>query len=224
MSWNRVGERMPVVPRMTILQLNGRGPQSGGSRQAFLLAAALRQRGHRVLFVTGPHPQWKSLCCQADIEWYTLPLRHRWDMRSVWLLRRLIRQEGVEVVHVHKGKEHTIAFWTSFCTEMPVLVANRGVSFPTNFWSRLKYRYRVDVTVAVSEAVRRQLIAEGVPPEKVVTVYGGVDLTRFHPAVSGHRIRQELRIPARARVVTKVAHILPWKGYETFLTAAALVR
>jgi glycosyltransferase involved in cell wall biosynthesis len=209
---------------MTILQLNGRPIQSGGSKQAFLLAAELRRRGHRVLFVTRAHPDWEPLCRQADIELHFLPLKHRLDMRSVSLLAQLIQQEKVQVVHVHKGKEHTIAFWASFLIAIPVFVANRGVSFPTTIWNRWKYRYRLDATVAVSEAVRTNLIAEGVPAEKVVTIYGGVDVSRFHPRVSGQRIREELGIPDEARIVTKVAHILPWKGHETFLHAAALVR
>lgn len=212
------------VPRLTILQLNGRPPSSGGSRQAFLLAAALRQRGHRVLFATRCHSDWETWCRQADLELYFLPLKHRLDFRSVTLLAQLIQREKIDVVHVHKGKEHTIAFWTSFLATIPVFVANRGVSFPLSVWNRWKYQYRVDVIVAVSKAVRQQLIAEGVSANKVVTIYGGVDLSHFHPGISGRKILEEFGIPAGARVVTKVAHILPWKGYQTFLQAAAMVR
>jgi glycosyltransferase involved in cell wall biosynthesis len=87
----------------------------------------------------------------------------------------------------------------------------------------LKYRYRTDTVVAVSESVRQELLASGVPASKLVTIYGGVDIDRFHLGIDGEAVREELKIPAEALVIMKVAHVREWKGYEIFLRAAAIV-
>jgi glycosyltransferase involved in cell wall biosynthesis len=126
-------------------------------------------------------------------------------------------------VHAHKGREQALAFWASCFTRIPALVANRGVSFPVGRLRALKYRFRTDAVVAVSESIRRELLASGVPPAKVMTIYGGVDVQRFHPRVDGAGVREEFGIPRHAKLVVKVAHVREWKGYEVFLPAAAIV-
>jgi glycosyltransferase involved in cell wall biosynthesis len=138
-------------------------------------------------------------------------------------LASLIKRHGAQVVHAHKGREQALAFWASFFTRIPALVANRGVSFAVGRLRALKYRYRTDAVVAVSESVRQQLLASGVSASKLVTIYGGVDLDRFNPGVDADGVREELQIPSEALVIMKVAHVREWKGYEIFLQAAALV-
>jgi glycosyltransferase involved in cell wall biosynthesis len=128
-----------------------------------------------------------------------------------------------QVVHAHKGREQALAFWASCFTRIPALVANRGVSFPVGRLRALKYRYRTDAVVAVSEVVRQELLASGVPASKLVTIHGGVDIDRFHPGIDGEGVREELNIPAQAIVIMKVAHVREWKGYDIFIRAAAIV-
>ncbi|MBI3329385.1 MAG: glycosyltransferase family 4 protein [Nitrospinae bacterium] len=209
--------------KLSIIQLNRHGPGGGGSEQAFHLARALQRRGHRVLFVTTPDERWRKRCDAAGLPLACLPMHSRFNLVMAARLAALIRREGAQVVHAHKGREQALAFWASCCTRIPVLVANRGVSFPVGRLRALKYRWRTDAVVAVSEAVHRELLASGVPPSKVITIYGGVDVQRFHPGVNGAGIREELGIPSAAQLVTKVAHHRSWKGYEVFLQAAAIV-
>jgi glycosyltransferase involved in cell wall biosynthesis len=210
-------------PRLAIIQVNRHPPGGGGSEQAFHLALALRRRGHRVLFLTAPDERWRKRCGEAGLPLLHLPMQSRLNLAMAWRLAALIEREGAQVVHAHKGREQALAFWASFLTRIPALVANRGVSFPVGRFAALKYRLRTDAVVAVSEAVRRELLRAGVPPLKVVTVYGGVDIERFEPAVDGAGVRQELGIPREALVVTKIAHAWEWKGYDVFLQAARIV-
>jgi glycosyltransferase involved in cell wall biosynthesis len=210
-------------PHLTIIQVNRHAPGGGGSEQAFHLALALRRRGHRVLFVTAPDERWQKRCDEAGLPLLPLPMQSRLNLAMAWRLAALIEREGAQVVHAHKGREQALAFWASFLTRIPALVANRGVSFPVGRLAALKYRFRTDAVVAVSEAVRRELLRAGVPPSKVVTIYGGVDVERFEPRVDGAGVRREIGIPPEALVVTKVAHAWQWKGYDVFLRAARIV-
>jgi L-malate glycosyltransferase len=209
--------------QLRIIQVNRHGPGGGGSEQAFHLALALRGRGHRLLFLTAPDERWRKRCDAAGLPLAFLPMHGRFNLAMAARLASLIRQQGAQVVHAHKGREQALAFWASLFTPIPALIANRGVSFPVGRLRALKYRYRTDAVVAVSESVRRELEASGVPASKLVTIYGGVDTERFHPHMDGEGVREELGIPSDALLVVKVAHVREWKGYEIFLQAAARV-
>jgi glycosyltransferase involved in cell wall biosynthesis len=208
---------------LRIIQVNRHGPGGGGSEQAFHLALALQRRGHHLLFLTAPDERWRKRCDTAGLPVAFLPMQGRFNLIMAARLAAMIKQYGAQVVHAHKGREQALAFWASLFIYLPALVANRGVSFPVGRLRALKYRYRTDAVVAVSDCVRQELLASGVPASKLVTIRGGVDIERFQPQIDGEGVREELKIPPGALVITKVAHVREWKGYEIFLRAAALV-
>jgi UDP-glucose:(heptosyl)LPS alpha-1,3-glucosyltransferase len=81
--------------------------------------------------------------------------------------------------------------------------------------------------IAVSNFVRDDLIREfGLAPEKTVTIYNGVDLDRFRPAVEPSQratIRQKFAVPASARVVAFVGNGFARKGLGFLIEAWPLV-
>jgi glycosyltransferase involved in cell wall biosynthesis len=104
-----------------------------------------------------------------------------------------------------------------------VLVLNRGVSFPLTRWNRLGYATRrVDAVVAVCEAIKRDLVASGVPAAKIEVIYSGTDTARFHPGVNGEPIRGELGLEPEHFLVTQVG-VRSWRGWQVVLDAMARV-
>jgi UDP-glucose:(heptosyl)LPS alpha-1,3-glucosyltransferase len=81
--------------------------------------------------------------------------------------------------------------------------------------------------IAVSNFVRDDLIREfSLAPEKVVTIYNGVDLDRFRPAAETSEraaIRQKFVVPASARVVAFVGNGFARKGLGFLIEAWPLV-
>jgi glycosyltransferase involved in cell wall biosynthesis len=78
-------------------------------------------------------------------------------------------------------------------------------------------------TVAMTRAVAQQFPQHARASRKLVVLHDGIDLERFHPSVSGNRIRAELDVRADSPLVGFVARLDPWKGAEVFVQAAALV-
>jgi glycosyltransferase involved in cell wall biosynthesis len=176
-----------------------------------------------VIAATRPSAIWAEKCRAAGIPHVALPMRGGLDLRSAWALARLIRTERVEIVHCQKGKARTLALLAGLAVRIPVLVLNRGVSFPLDRWNRLGYTTRrVTAVVAVCESIRRGLIAAGVPAGKIEVIYSGTDLARFHPGVDGGRIRSELRLDAGHALVTQVG-IRSWRGNDDVLDAMVRV-
>jgi glycosyltransferase involved in cell wall biosynthesis len=215
-----------VKARLSVLQVLEKGSFTTGSVvQMYELARGLAARGHRVAVVSRPGGEVGDRCRSDGIPFVPLTLRHEFDLASARRLARVIGEREADVVHVHKGIAHSAAlFATFFARRRPVLVVNRGVSFPLDAASSLKYRFRLDAVVTVCEDIRRIVIdSAGVPPEKVHVVYAGVDLDRFDPALAeGARVRREWGVASDEELLVQVG-AREWKGWRDLVSATALL-
>ncbi|RMF17298.1 MAG: glycosyltransferase family 1 protein [Gammaproteobacteria bacterium] len=78
--------------------------------------------------------------------------------------------------------------------------------------------------ICISEMIRKDVMLRfGVSPEQAVTVYNGVDLTRFRPREKHERqaIRQRLGLPKCAPILLYVGSGFQRKGVDILLQAAA---
>lgn len=196
---------------------------TGAAVQLHELAAGQAGRGHAVTVVTPPSAEWASRCDAAGVRHLALPMARAFDLRSVWRLARVLRADPVDIAHAHKGRARTLVLLAGFLGPEPLLVLNRGVSFPLSRLSRLGYTSRrVHAIVAVCDAIRQRLVTDGVAADKIVVIYSGTDLRRFHPAVDGSRVRAELRIEPDQFLITQVG-ARSWRGWEDVLDAMARV-
>jgi len=78
-----------------------------------------------------------------------------------------------------------------------------------------------DAFVAMSRLIRDEILAAGIPPERVRHIPHGVDLDRFRPASPDEKaeLRRRLGLPADALIVTFTGRLLRGKGLETLLEA-----
>lgn len=75
-------------------------------------------------------------------------------------------------------------------------------------------------TFAAAERLQK---VERIPPDKLIVIHNGLDVTPFEKAIPG-RVRSELGISAEALVVTCVAHFRAAKGHDTLLEAVDVLR
>ncbi len=94
-------------------------------------------------------------------------------MLSRWASRLLRAAAGVDLVHAHDARAHTLGLLAG-----KPLVVSRRVAFPVSrgLASRWKYR-RAAHFIAVSECVKHALIDAGVAPGKITVVHDGVPWT-----------------------------------------------
>jgi len=213
----------PPAP-LSVLQILEKGLFSTGSVvQMFQLARGLANREHRVAIVSREAGDVPGRARAEGIDFLPLSLKHEFDFGSARALARIVDEREVDVIHVHKGIAHSVAlFSTLFSKRRPILVVNRGVSFPLDVFNRIKYHYRMDAVVTVCEDIRRVIVRSGgLPEEKVHVVYAGVDLERFDPAkADGARVRREWGIAPDESLVLQVGARL-WKGWQDLVSATA---
>lgn len=215
------GERLAVVHAVEKSRL-----ATGSVVQMMDAARGQALRGHAVAVAGPPGGDLEAECCAAGVEFLPLRLSTSLDLPSAVRLRRHLRRLRPDLVHVHKGRAHAVALLASAgLGRRPVVVVNRGVSFPLDRWNRRKYRHpRVGAVVCVAEAVRRVAVASGrLRPERAVVIHAGTDTARFDPdRADPKRVRRELGVPAEDLLVGQVS-LRDWKGWRELLAAFARI-
>ena len=200
----------------------------GGQNQVLLTVNGLRAMGQRAALVAHPDGELRK---RADEGLDLIPIapRTEMDLSAAWRLSRVIKRLAPDVVHAHDP--HGVAM-ASLALSLggaaaraagPSFVASRRVDFHLkgNSFSRWKHR-QVDCFICASEAIRRMLVADGVPDERAVTVHEGIELEHVvaAPAVNVH---EAFFLPHGAPVVGNVAALVPHKGQRHLVEAAHLV-
>jgi glycosyltransferase involved in cell wall biosynthesis len=195
---------------------------TGSVHQMFQAAAGLRERGHKVTIVSRPDETLRARAADRGVDFVGMALRNQFDLPSIAAMRRLIRDRKPDVIHVHKGIAHAVAFAATFRAPVGAFVVNRGVSFPLDVWNRGKYRtQRVDRIVTVCKQIKDVIVESGgLPPEKVEVVYAGTDVALFDPARWEPRaFRREKNIGDDRFLVAQVG-VRDWKGWKELLDSA----
>ncbi len=157
------------------------------------------------------------------------------DLRALIKLYRLLRVERPDIVDTHTAKAGFLGRLAARLAGVPVVVHTyhghllHGYYNPVTAWLlRLMERALgrwTDCIIAVSDQVKRDLIAYHVAPrEKIAVMHLGFDLQPFLdcPAHRGH-FRRELGLTNGARLVGIVGRIFPIKNHRLFIDAASHV-
>ncbi len=91
---------------------------------------------------------------------------------------------------------------------------------PLARWIEERTLRAADRVIAVSGVLRREVIARGVPPARVVAMHNGVSTELFHPGIDGGAFRAKLGIAPEEIVVGFVGTFAPWHGVELLIEAA----
>ena len=199
----------------------------GGQNQVLLTVNGLRATGHRAALVAHPGGELRRRSSEG-LELVPLAPRTEMDLTAAWRFARVVKRLNPDVVHAHDP--HAIAmaavalsFASASSRREPAFVASRRVDFHLkgNSFSRWKYR-QVDCFIAASDAIRRMLIADGVPADRTVTIHEGIDVDHVvaAPPVNVH---EAFWLPHQAPVVGNVAALVPHKGQRYLVEAARLV-
>ena len=102
-------------------------------------------------------------------------------------------------------------------------LATRRVDFHIgkNAFSRWKYR-QVERFICASSVIRTMLISDGIPADRTILIYEGIDLERVS-AAPPLNVHTEFWLPHNAPVVGNVAALVPHKGQRYLVDAVALV-
>lgn len=176
----------------------------------------LCDHGWPVVIAAQPESRLLAEAKAANLPSVGVSMRHALDLRGFVVLRRLMKNRDVGVVHTHSSVDSWLAALSGKSLRLPV-VRSRHVSIRVHRRRALVYAL-ADRIITSGATIKGVVAAAGVNPDKIVSIPTGVDLGLFHPGVSGNRVRAELGLDGPA--VGIVANVRGSKGHRYFLEAA----
>jgi glycosyltransferase involved in cell wall biosynthesis len=146
------------------------------------------------------------------------------DRAAVSLLLNIFKKERPHIVHTHASLSARLAakmsgakiINTKHCMDVRKLGIKRLAGVCLNNWLS-------DGIVAVSGAVRQNMLDNGADKEKITVVYGGIRPVRELDQEEKSLVRQSWGITDQDTVVGIVARLAEVKGHKYFLEAAEII-
>jgi glycosyltransferase involved in cell wall biosynthesis len=192
----------------TVVHVMGWVSQQYGSFERFLERLAVRcaEEGLATRLVFPSRPKSEEFIRNVRAELEIVPLaRHPLDLAAWRGLRHAFR--GATHVHAHFGLDAMIAMQVARGQRR---FLSKHIIPGRSRLSSLRHRWlasKAEVFFAVSDRVANDLLALGVPKEKVQRVYLGVDTNAYKP-------RSPFRENERAKVILCASHMREGKGVE----------
>jgi glycosyltransferase involved in cell wall biosynthesis len=189
----------------------------GGARQAGYLIKGLGTLGHENRLVCDPaHPLVAMVGSAACIG-----LACRGDLDFVFYrrLRRIIRAQAPDIVHVHSRRgADSFGGLAARAEGVPAILTRRVQSREPRGWIRTKCRsYRA--IVAISSAVQQELVRAALPDSLLHRVVSAVDSDEFRPDPSRRaELRRRYDLAPDALVAGCAAQLIDRKGHAGLLT------
>lgn len=197
---------------------------SGAERVQDLLAGALPESGFEVGLACLKPDRFPKVRKHRTARLYEVPMRNRFDLRSVGRLVHLVRGEGFQILHAHTPRTLLVAALVSIFTGVPLVY---HVHSPTSRDSTRRWRNRVNAwiewlgqqttsaMIAVSESLGEHTRRNGPNGQRVSVVRNGVP---------GRRPRPTRPLGKQEWTLGTVALFRPRKGVEVLLETLAKLR
>jgi glycosyltransferase involved in cell wall biosynthesis len=193
-----------------VLHSHGYG---GAETHALMMMRGLLQAGHQVLFA-GPQDSWLGQACKEHrIEAMHLRMSGLFDVFSHFKLRRMVKSWRPDIVHGHlvRGAHYAGFSLGSGDAGVPVCTAHATTAY--------KHMDRCRHIIAVSKAVRDNLVRHAHAAQKISVVYNGVADQRAPQSFAD--LRQELGIAAEVFAVVNAGRFIRDKGQDLLVQALA---
>ncbi|MGE3247981.1 MAG: glycosyltransferase family 4 protein [Beijerinckiaceae bacterium] len=218
----------PLAGR-TILQIIPELNAGGAERTAIDIAAALADAGARALVASEGGRLVSELQARGGV-WLPFPAATKNPLSmffSAQRLARLIREEGVDIVHARSRAPAWVARASARKTGIPFVTTYHGAYSGK---SALKQKYnsimaRGDLVIANSHFTARRIVElDPEAKDRIRVIHRGTDLQIFSPgiveAARVQRLRAEWGVEPDEQVVLLAARLTGWKGQKVLIEAA----
>jgi glycosyltransferase involved in cell wall biosynthesis len=228
------GVQRPFPPaRVTYMIDHLYGVEGGGERALLRIIRHLPRNRFRPSVVTfDVMPRTIEILRELDCPLSVFPIRHTYDwdgLQTALRIRSFLRAQRPDIVHTFFESSNT---WGGLITKLsfgPLLVSSRrDMGILRSNKHRIAYKLvniLSDGVLAVSKEVRRICVEmEGINPDKVFTVYNGIDIAKVDSVVRDSLAKLKYGLGGASHIVTTVANIREVKGLDTLLRTADIVR
>jgi glycosyltransferase involved in cell wall biosynthesis len=177
----------------------------------------------------GPYEQ---MLHQIGVRVKNFNMKSLFDFRVIFKIAKFIRQNKVNIVNTAVFPADIYGRISAKLARVPIILSTMH-RFEDHKQEKV-YRYlfwldRWTMTftsklIAVSKTVRQYLIEwHHISPTKIITLYNGIDIEKYANTVASKQLLEEFQINDNCQVVGAIGRLVPVKGLNYFLDAAAII-
>lgn len=187
----------------------------GQERYLHRLMLQIRERGHVVEMLCQPDAELRFHLEKDGFVVHTVPMRRGWGFWiSVIKTIRFLRKHRYDVVNTTSRMDTLQVGLPARLVRVPLVVRSRHLARPIG--SLLSYTWIPQRLITVSDFVRCQMLAKGIPADHIGVVPPAVDLPDPLPP---QKLKRELGLAAGAIVVGSIAVLRRPKGMGELIHA-----
>ena len=206
------------------------GLEFGGGERVFLqLVSRLKDR-YKIFVATNTNSRFGHELKILQIQTFSVSMSRQLTFKPIRQIRHIIRQNEIDLVHSQGTRADFFARLSGkvadshhiLCTvAMPVEGFNVGPlrKFAYRFLDQFSGRY-VDRFIVVSDSLKRILTEQrGIPAQRVVKIYNGIEMDRYHPNLKETSLRKNWGIDPTAPLIGAIGRMVWQKGFEFLIRA-----
>lgn len=159
-----------------------------------------------------------------DIPVTDLGMRRKWRIDALWRLSQLLRRQRPQILHACMFHANIAGRLIGRLAGVPLIITWRHtINLEGRFREALnRWTFPLsDLEFTICDLARAiDLDRAHAAPDKVVTLYNGIEVDAFSPAgTTQPNLRRAFDLPERAMLIGSVGRLHPAKGFEDLLTA-----
>ncbi|MFQ5458500.1 MAG: glycosyltransferase, partial [Myxococcota bacterium] len=164
----------------------------------------------------------------AGVTTYILGKRLGFDPRVILKLARIMREEGVDIVHVHTPLANNWGVPAALLSGVRTVIRTEHGLFRKErqfyfFINAVLGLFNRQILSCSNRAKDSHVAMDHLSRRKYRTIYNGIDVDRYRDPGDTTKLREELELPPGTPVVGIIGSLISLKGHRTFLRMAGLV-
>jgi glycosyltransferase involved in cell wall biosynthesis len=165
---------------------------------------------------------------QHDMPVHVIRGFNQYDPRLIWRLAGLVKALRIDVVHAHEVKSDVITFLSSILHRVPIVTTLHGwignsVKQRTLIALDRRVVRRFDRVIVVSNKMRDEVLASGLPAQTVRVVHNAIVLERYRRTGTQGFLASLIGRAPLGPVVTSIGRLSAEKGHADLIEALGIV-
>ena len=214
------------------------GIEFGGGERGFAqIVNGLPESRYETFLASGPQETFYHAVSNSSVQRHTVDFSNRCNPSVLIDLIRIIRNNRINIVHGQGARADFYARLASgfsrktmYVSTVQMPVEGYDVGLMTMLLYRAFDRFSerfVDRFLVVSSVLEQTMIqGHGIPREKVVKIYNGIETDHYKPhdqEVGRRRVRQEYSVNEGEILIGSLGRLVWQKGFEYFLQSIAIL-
>ena len=156
------------------------------------------------------------------------------DIKSVFQIRKLIKEYEPDVVYVHSSKAGAVGRLANIGIKNICIYSPHGWAFNMRCSGKKQFLYACiekmaahfcDKIICISNAEKQSALDKKICKEnKLQIIYNGIDIDDYENSIHGKIKRCDIGVPADAFVIGMVGRICKQKAPDIFIQAAEMIK